>query len=199
MNIAIRFLSFESFLPLTFPDSYVDNGPRCEPHWLACSNSTNPLAANEMSRRLRRQMPRTFALKRDLNRPKTRPIVRPRLGTLGRWRCGANRGWTGCGRRSGRLCQCAQIKWRSDNRASASFRRIVEVEPELETPQHQPPEAATLSPSARGASERQQAKPDAPASDAKLRYTSQFIRPAQTTPTIKMIYLVTPTRYSILQ
>ena len=169
MKFEIRFLSFASPLPLESPDSNMKTSPRCSPHWLACLSSINPPAAQQKSRRRRRQMLRTFALKRDLNRPKTRPLVRPPLGP----HLGTQRGG------------------RSDMRASDSFRTIVEVEPELETPQHQPPKAATPpSPLAKGTPKREQAKPKARASEMNLPYTSQPIRPAQTTPTIKMNFFV---------
>jgi hypothetical protein len=62
---------------------------------LACSRSNDPSARDPNSRRLRRQVLRRFEHMLDLNRRKTRPLVRPPLGTcesvaLGRLRSRAS-------------------------------------------------------------------------------------------------------------
>ena len=72
------FLSVTSFVPLEVAGSYMRARFRCGTIWLPCFSSSNPPAPNRKpSRRLRRHILRSFALKRDLNRPEPRPLVRP--------------------------------------------------------------------------------------------------------------------------
>jgi hypothetical protein len=165
------FLSIKSFLPLASTDSYMDTRLRCEPRWLACFNSCDHSAVGSKSRRLRRPMRRTFALKRYLNRPKATRLVRPPL----------NRG---------KSAAVARPRGRWDERACL---RAVEVEHALETLQNLPPQAGTFSLLAKGRFERQQAQPTSPASDVNLSYTSQLTRAARTTSTIKMDLFFCPT------
>ena len=147
------------------------------------SYSNSPIAAGRKSRRLRRPTQRTFAPKRDLNRPKTRPLVRPPL----------ERATVHFALRPGRSDKPGRLV---TVEASPGGRRAVlrSAKPEakhtrspvLETPKHAPPKAATLPSSlAKGTSERQQAKPNAPASKENLPYTSESTRSARATPTIK--------------
>ena len=149
-----RFLSIKPLLPTESLDSYLDTGLRCEPRWLARSNSGNPSAAGRKSRRLRRRSLRTFAPKRDLNRPIQPPLVRSPLAP--RVRRASN---------SSEMSLQKLRGGRSDKRASL---RTVEVEHVLETPQQKPSRrAGTTSPLslAKCTLERQPAEPNAPASE----------------------------------
>jgi hypothetical protein len=159
------FFSFESSVPLIATSSHMTRNFRCEPRWLPRLNSHHPSAAAQKSRRLRRQARRTFAPKRNLTLASTTHPVSPPARA----------------RKSSPLLSSHR---RLDKRASLW---TVEVEPELETPQHQPPQAATLCSIAKGSPEREQAKPTPPTSEANPPYTSQPTRAAQKTPTIKII------------
>ena len=162
------FLSTASSLPLESSDSYMKTNLRREPHWLACLSLIDLSATEPKSRRLRRPVQRTFAPKRDLNRPNATRLVRPpfdpRAGTSLR-----------------QLPSGRSDKW--------ACLRTVEVEHVLETPQQRPPQAATPPSLAKGSPEHEQAKPIAPASEMNHAYTSQPTRAAQKAPTIEIPFL----------
>jgi hypothetical protein len=66
LSLGESFLSFGSFLPTEFADSYMETGFRYERGRLARSDSRHPSAADQKSRRLWRPVLRTFALKQYL-------------------------------------------------------------------------------------------------------------------------------------
>jgi hypothetical protein len=73
------FLSIASFVPAGIADSYMEQRRRCERRWLARWGSMHNSAAKKMRRsRLRRLIFRSFALRRDLNRP-SQPALSDRL------------------------------------------------------------------------------------------------------------------------
>jgi hypothetical protein len=84
---SLRFLSGCRFAPNRSAGSNAGTRFRFEQGWPACHGSRLPFATDAESRRVPRPMLRSFALKRDLdstelvevNRHKTRPLVRPPL------------------------------------------------------------------------------------------------------------------------
>src|SRR5208282_2077163 len=134
-------------------------------HWLAGSNVCKPSAINEDTRRFQRPMLMSIELTLSPQPSSQPPLVRPRPGP-----------------EHGR----PRAHWQRRSNKWACL-RAVEVEHVLETPSHLSPEAAPLFAICRRPARNEAGQPMVREIGSAFLYSSQRIRPARTTPTIKTL------------